>query len=151
MQAPILNKSLHKMEAFKKETLISYFLPFIVSFFSPIVPMILLVGFLLTADIVTGIWASRVRNIKISSHRMGETVTKMILYSLAIIIARSFEWVFFQDLEWQIPMASITAGYLALVEIKSNYENISYITGVDLWTMLRNRIETLRGKDPKID
>jgi len=43
-------------------------------------------------------------------------------------------------MEW-IPVAKLTAGYIAVVEFKSNMENIASITGVDIWKHLMTKIE----------
>jgi hypothetical protein len=44
----------------------------------------------------------------------------------------------------QIPIANITSGYIAFVEFKSNIENISSITGLDIWKALIDKIQNFR-------
>lgn len=132
------------MNLLSKENVIMVLLPFLTAFITPIAPMILLVGFLLTADLFTGIWKAKKAGRPITSQKMSHTVTKMILYGLAICIGRAFEMVFLDDLHFYIPLASFTAGYISLVEVKSNFENIGEITGTDIWSLLKDKINGLK-------
>ena len=45
-----------------------------------------------------------------------------------------------------IPVAKITAGYIGLTEFKSNLENISEGTGIDIWNYVIDEINKLKGK-----
>ena len=62
----------------------------------------------------------------------------MIFYGIAIILSRVMEVAF---IDW-LPIAQLTAGYIALVEFKSNLENIAEITGVDVWVFLKDKLTT---------
>jgi hypothetical protein len=60
----------------------------------------------------------------------------MIFYCLAIILSRVMEVSF---ISW-LPIAQLTAGYIAVVEFKSNMENIAEITGIDIWNFLKDKL-----------
>ena len=119
---------------------IANFAPYIVFFFTPTFPLLISVGILVLCDVITGICASRKRGEKIQSRKMERTVAKLVLFSIGILISRLMEVVFFP----YIPITSIVAGYIALTEFKSNMENISEATGIDIWTFVLNKLQGLK-------
>ena len=125
------------MKAFELSTLLKLGVPYIVFFFAPITAGLIGLGVLIFADVITGCKAAKVRGEEIRSNRMARTVSKIIFYSIAIILSRLMEVAFIDF----IPLAQITAGYIAVVEFKSNLENIASITGVDVWKHLMKKIE----------
>ena len=125
------------MRAFEVGTIVKLGVPYLVFFFAPITAAIMGLGVLIFADVITGCKAAKVRGEEIRSNRMARTVSKIIFYSIAIILSRVMEVSF---MEW-IPAAKLTAGYIAVVEFKSNMENIASITGVDVWKHLMKKIE----------
>jgi phage-related holin len=125
------------MRAFELSTLLKLGIPYIVFFFAPITASLIGLGVLIFADVITGCKAAKVRGEEIRSNRMARTVSKIIFYSIAIILSRVMEVVFIDF----IPLAQMTAGYIAIVEFKSNMENIASITGVDVWKHLMKKIE----------
>jgi ABC-type Co2+ transport system permease subunit len=125
------------MKAFEVTTLLKLGLPYIVFFFAPITASIIGLGVLIFADVFTGCKAAKMRGEEIRSNRLARTVSKIIFYSIAIILSRVMEVAF---MDW-LPVAQLTAGYIAIVEFKSNLENIASITGVDVWKHLLNKFE----------
>ena len=125
------------MRAFEVGTIAKLGVPYLVFFFAPITASIVGLGVLIFADVLTGCRAAKLRGEEIRSDRMARTVSKIIFYSIAIILSRVMEVSF---MEW-IPVAKLTAGYIAVVEFKSNMENIASITGVDIWKHLMTKIE----------
>ncbi len=113
----------------------------LIGFFIPIFNLLLATGILILADMITGIYAAKKRGEKIESKKMGRSITKCIFYYLAIILGHIMEVVFVQDL----PIAKITAGIISTVEFKSNMENIAAITGIDLWKLLKEKMDSKRG------
>jgi len=125
------------MRAFEIGTIVKLGVPYLVFFFAPITAAMVGLGVLIFADVITGCRAAKLRGEEIRSNRMARTVSKIIFYSIAIILSRVMEVSF---MEW-IPIAKLTAGYIAVVEFKSNMENIASITGVDVWKHLMTKIE----------
>ena len=123
--------------AFKWSTLIKLGVPYVIFFFTPITWALVGIGVLVFADVFTGIRAAKKRGERIHSRTMGRTISKMIFYTLAILLARVMELVF---IPW-LPVAQLTSGYIALVEFKSNMENIGTITDTDIWNHLKEKIE----------
>lgn len=116
---------------------------YLIFFFSPIAAILIATGVLVFTDLFTGVFAARKRGEKIDSKNMSRSISKIIFYFTAIILSRMVEIVFFPS----IPVASITSGYIALIEFKSNMENISSITGLDIWKVLIDKIQNFRNDD----
>ena len=125
------------MKAFEISTIAKLGIPYMVFFFAPITAAMVGLAVLIFADVITGCKAAKVRGEEIRSNRLARTVSKIIFYSIAIILSRVMEVSF---MEW-LPVAKLTAGYIAIVEFKSNMENIATITGVDIWKHLMTKIE----------
>lgn len=112
------------------------FLPYLAFFFAPIQHLLIATGILVFADMITGAKAAKKRGEVIHSKKMTRTISKTIFYFIAIILSRIMELVYFPDM----PLATITAGYIAIMEFKSNMENISEITGIDIWKAIVDKI-----------
>jgi phage-related holin len=125
------------VKAFEIGTIVKLGVPYLVFFFAPITAAMVGLAVLIFADVITGCKAAKVRGEEIRSNRLARTVSKIIFYSIAIILSRVMEVSF---MDW-IPVAKLTAGYIAIVEFKSNMENIATITGVDIWKHLMSKIE----------
>ncbi len=125
----------------KKAEFIELFVAYLVAFITPLAPMLILIGCLLISDVVTAVWRDKLIKKPIYSKAMGKTITKMILYMIAVLLAHGMENVF-----GTLPFVNITGGYICLVEFKSNIENISEATGIDLWNAIRDKIDNLRGQ-----
>ena len=110
-------------------------LAFLAIFFAAIQGALLAIGFLIMADTFTGIWATLKKDgVKsVTSRKAGRILTKLILYPLAIIVAKVAE----DHLAPSIPWVEVTAGILAAVEVKSIFENISIVLGFDLWDRIK--------------
>lgn len=123
----------------------AYFTAAIIAFFLPIHNILVGIGTLIVADMITGIFAAKKRGEKIHSKKMGATVTKTILYFLGIILAQIMQNLFLDTGTESIVKA--TAGIFAVIEFKSNLENISTATNIDLIGKLKQFIETKRKTD----
>ena len=119
---------------------------FLLLFIGDITSSVLAIIFLVFADTVTGIWASLKNNQYLTSRRAGRIVSKLLLYPLAIIVAKVAE----VYLTPAIPWIQVTSGIIAIVEVKSIFENISLILGFDLWSRIKEAIWKER-ETPKKD
>ena len=95
----------------------------------PIHSVMIAVTFLVISDLVTGVWASRKRNEKITSSGFKKTVMKILAYQTAVIMAFVMETYLLQG----VPLIKVVAGLIAITEGKSLFENIHIITGIDFW------------------
>lgn len=115
----------------------SNFSIYLLFFFSPLHPLLLTVIILTSCDLFTGIIAAKKRGEKIHSRGLERTIIKCVLFCIAICLSHLMEIRFF---DW-LPMTSIIAGYICVVEFKSNIENISEYTGIDIWKQLISKIQ----------
>lgn len=111
------------------------------SFIAPIVGLLMATGTLVICDMITGVIAAKKRGEEIHSKKMGATVTKTILYFIGIILAHIMEHFFWPGTN----ISKSVAGIFALIEFKSNLENISSATGIDLVEKLKAFIDNKRG------
>jgi DNA integrity scanning protein DisA with diadenylate cyclase activity len=131
-----------KLKAFELGTFLKLGLPYVFFFFAPITWSIVGIGVLVFADVFTGIAAAKNRGERIHSKGMSRTIGKMLYYTIAIVLSRVMELTF---ISW-LPIAQLTSGYIAVVEFKSNLENIAQITGVDVWNHLKDKFEDNFGR-----
>jgi uncharacterized membrane protein YjgN (DUF898 family) len=101
---------------------------------APIHPLLIVVGILIFADVILGIMAARKRKEEITSAGMRRTVTKMLVYQLAIITGFLLETYL---LDGVIPVAKLVAGTIGIVEFKSIIENTTAITDVDFKKLMK--------------
>jgi len=125
--------------AFWVETLLSQFAGFLIHFFTPIAPFIIVTTLLVFIDQYTGRRAARKRGEQITSGGMKRTIEKLALYMLSLVAAEAVYRVFLMQ---TIPSAHLTYGVaaqIAFTELKSNLENVAEVTGtrVNLVAMIR--------------
>lgn len=119
-----------------------YFGAIVLSFFAPIAKLMFIIGLLVTFDIITGVIAAKKRGEKITSKKLGATVIKTLLYFITIILAQIMQNNFLQSFDQSITKA--VGALFAVIEFKSNLENISSATGIDLIDNFKQYIETKR-------
>lgn len=113
---------------------------------APIHPIMISVGFLILADLITGIWAAKKRGEKVSSAAMRRTVSKIFIYQMVIIGGFVLETYLLGGL---IPVSKIAAGVIGLVEFKSMLENSGHIVGDDIFKMILKKIGSENDKLPE--
>ncbi len=109
----------------------------ILAILAPIQATMLTVGFLIFLDLATGIWAAIKRQELIKSAALRRTVSKMIIYQLAVISGFFIEKYL---LEGSIPVTKVVAGFIGLVEFKSILENSNIILGTDIFKALIQKL-----------
>jgi phage-related holin len=106
----------------------------LLSFLTPIKEWILLVGFLVVADMVSAIIATyKTKGLEsIESRKLARTVAKFTAYGIVVMVTHAIETLFFPD----IPAVKLVSGFVAMVEVKSIDENIKIITGKSFLKMV---------------
>jgi len=105
----------------------------VIALLSPIHALLGAVGFLIFADMATGIAASIKKGERITSKAMGRTIYKALAYQLAVISGFAMEHLLLGD---SIPVAKLVAAAIGLVEFKSLLENVQTLTGTSLRTVI---------------
>lgn len=118
-------------------------LAFLVIFFGDIQSALFAIGFLIVIDTLTGIWKAYKKGglSNVTSHKAARIISKLLLYPLALIVAKVSQ----MYLSPAIPWIDVTAGILAVIEVKSIFENMSSILGFNLWKRIKEALS--REKD----
>jgi hypothetical protein len=113
---------------------------FLLKILSQVAPWVVACMILTTFDLATGIAAARKKGIPIISHKMRDTVIKLLLYFGTIISTVVMDIVVLDNSEvaWirDFDIMYYLAGFICLIEFKSIIENVSFVTGVDLVSRL---------------
>jgi hypothetical protein len=117
-------------------------------FLLPAYTLIGVVIFLLLADLCTGIWKAIKIGEAVTAKRIGDTVTKMILYMLGIICAYVVQHFIALDV---IKVMLIFTTLISVREFKSIIENIEIITDSQIWRYIVNQITNLLPNNKDID
>jgi phage-related holin len=102
-------------------------------------PLIAGLFILLALDLITGIRKAALNKQAITSGGLRKSISKFLEYSIAILASQVFTFVFKLD----ITLSYYVALFIATIELKSIFENISETTGVDLWKGIRKLIPSL--------
>lgn len=108
----------------------------------PIAGFILVVIVLGISDWITGVTAARIKKEAITSRGLFRSVRKIVFYCLAIVLVVIVENTFFAS-TWLVYLVAV---YIALVELYSNLENISVITGTNILGIVRKGINAQLAK-----
>lgn len=100
---------------------------------APIKAVMITVGVLIFVDLISGTWAAKKRNEPITSAAFRRTLSKMLIYQVAVISGFLVEHYILQG---DIPVSKIIAGFIGLVELKSVLENGNTILGTDVFKAL---------------
>lgn len=123
------------MDIIKKYFFIS--ISWLMIYFYPTVQFILLVGFFIAADTITGVIAALKRGEEFKSSRFRDVVSKYLVYGTAVLVAHVLQMQFFPD----FPAMKIIAGLIAYSELMSIDENIYSITGVSLFKFFLKKLK----------
>jgi hypothetical protein len=104
---------------------------------SPVKPLLLTVGFLIIVDFIFGIWRAKKLGETITSRKMSNTLSKMVLYNLAIL---SVYLLGKYVIDTGLPLEKIAAGLISIIEIKSLDESFQKIFGFSLWQKIAKAI-----------
>lgn len=120
------------MANYMKSLLIS-----VLAVFAPIKALLISVGFLVVSDMITGIWAAKKRKDTIKSAEMRRTISKMLVYQIAVISAFVLQKFLLDNI---IPVSNIVAGVIGMVEFQSILENSSTIAGQDIKKLILKKL-----------
>lgn len=104
------------------------------SIITPVAPLILTVLFLTLLDFIFAIYKQyRIDSSKITSRKMGNTISKILLYTLTILGVFFLETYIIGDV---LPITKIVAGIISLTEVKSLDETFKDLLGYSIWDLL---------------
>lgn len=105
----------------------------IISFLAPVHAILASVFVLILADLFTGIWAAKKKKEKISSKNLKKTIVKLFVYECVIVMG----FICQTYLVTILPLVSMTASVIGLVEFVSFLENVSTITDISFDTVIK--------------
>lgn len=113
------------------EKWLTVFMIVITGLISPVLSLLLTVGFLVWTDCLLGVWASMKRGDKFSSSRFRHSVSKMFVYHLVLVLGYFVEkHMLFET----VPLTKVAATMIGLAEMISVYENSSSIIGKPIFS-----------------
>lgn len=116
----------------------------LISIFAPIQAVIATTLVLISIDLISGVVASAKRGEKITSAGFRRSVSKLIVYELALMIGFIAETYMLQFL----PVTKMVSSLISLTELKSIFENIDSASGGGL---LKTIIDKLGSENSKPD
>ena len=129
----------------------------IIAYFSPIYSLVVAILVLIIIDWITGIWAAYKTNTPITSFKLRRTLTKSIVYALAIITGLLFETEmvkFFAEVlssilgatfqENSFPIVKIIALYIGATEFKSIIENLNKVYKLPFFKAVMDKLQPLQ-------
>jgi len=108
-----------------------------VIFFYPTAQFLLLVGFFVAIDTITGVMALSKTGELFTSRKFRAFVPKYIAYGCGVLVAHVLQMQFFPD----FPAMKIIAGLIAYGELISIDENIHKLTGVSLFKFFIKKLK----------
>ena len=115
----------------------------ILSFFLPIVGILILIAASVILDTITGIWKAKKLKQPITSRRLSAIISKILLYEATVMLFFAMDKFLLNDIVMQFfSIELLTTKILALtmvsIEIISINENYKQVKGIDLWASLKN-------------
>jgi len=115
----------------------------ILSFFLPIVGILILIAASVILDTITGIWKAKKLKQPITSRRLSAIISKILLYEATVMLFFAMDKFLLNDIVMQFfSIDLLTTKVLALVlvsiEVISINENYYAIYQKDLWDALKN-------------
>ena len=104
------------------------------AYFSAIHGMIILVLIFVIADFCSGVYASYIEKKPIISSKLRKSLEKFVIYGISIMLAYGFQK---EVADWT-NLGAIVAGFIAVTELLSIYENVYRITGINLVTYIKD-------------
>ncbi len=132
------------MEVFLNKAL-NYFIAFALGLILPIHTSMLCVAVLVFTDAFTGIVAALKRGERFESKKLKQTVVKMCLYEVVIVIAHMIELHIFGGL---FPLLNTCLSIISMVEFSSLVENLTKYTGNDVGKLIKAKIAHLLNPAP---
>lgn len=123
-----------------KESIAKYITPVLASIlavFAPIKGMLIVTAILIACDLISGLLAAKKRGEKISSAGLRRTLTKILVYNMAILTGFLVQTYMVSDV---LPITALIAGVISLVELKSILENLNSVNGTDIFRSLIEKL-----------
>lgn len=144
----------YKLMTISLSTGLNRLLGIIVAFLVPISGILLTVGISIFADTIIGLWKSYKLKEKITSRKLSQIISKMLLYQMTIILFYMIDFFILNEVIQQfftvpLMLTKVVSLTLVSIEVFSIDENIRAVKGTGLWEAFKKL--TARAKDVKSD
>ncbi|MBV1928700.1 MAG: phage holin family protein [Gammaproteobacteria bacterium] len=117
----------------------------LLTFFTPIAPLMVVVGLAIMSDTFTGLYRSYKSGIELTSHKARNIISKMIVYQGAVILMYCIERFVVSDIvkifiDVDLFLTKLVCCTLLVIELKSINENYKAVTGVDMWFKFKSMV-----------
>jgi hypothetical protein len=115
----------------------------ILSFFLPIVGILILIAASVILDTITGIWKAKKLKQPITSRRLSAIISKILLYEATVMLFYAMDYFLLNDIvisffSIELLTTKVLALVLVSIEVISINENYKAIYQKDLWDALKN-------------
>jgi hypothetical protein len=115
----------------------------ILSFFLPIVGILILIAASVILDTITGIWKAKKLKQPITSRRLSAIISKILLYEATVMLFYAMDYFLLNDIvisffSIELLTTKVLALVLVSIEVISINENYRAIYQKDLWDALKN-------------
>jgi hypothetical protein len=112
------------------------------AFLLPLQGLLILIGLMIAIDTFTGVYKARKKKEKVTSRKLSNVISKMLLYQLTLLTFYILDVYLlgeFVSIFTSIPLflTKLTAIILCSIEVVSINENFTAITGKSLWTQIK--------------
>lgn len=118
----------------------------VLAMFAPAKELFVATGILIVADLVTGLMAAHKLQQPITSAGLRRTVSKFVIYNVAVGCAFLVQKHLMGDL---VPVSNIVSSAIGLTELKSILENVDKIRGGSLFKEIINKLGSVNDKPQK--
>lgn len=119
----------------------------VIAVFAPVKAVMITAGVLVLSDLIVGLWAATKRKEAIESSGLRRTVTKTVVYQVAIMVGFITERYLLGDL---IPVGKLIGGMIGVVELKSILESLNEINGTPVFSSIVTKLGSANDtKSPK--
>jgi phage-related holin len=110
---------------------------------APIKAILLTVGVLIVFDLITGLMAARKRKESLSSAGLRRSISKLVVYQIAVISAFLVEVYMVESV---LPISKFVAGLIGMVELTSIFENINVFFGKNMFVFIIQKFGSINDK-----
>jgi len=109
----------------------------------PICGILILIGFAVLMDTITGIWKAKKTKTKVTSRRLSAIVSKILLYEATVMLFYAMDYFLLNDIvisffSIELLTTKVLTLVLVSIELISINENYKAVKGIDLWASLKN-------------
>jgi phage-related holin len=112
----------------------------VIAVFAPLKTVMFALLFLISTDLVTGVWSAIITNTPLTSRRLARTVVKTFVYLTTICVVHVANKYLLSAGEFSLPLDTLIVSFIALTELKSILENLQKIQKQPLLQFLIDRI-----------